>query len=177
MNLYNVMVSYDGEGSTNIYIPGLGDTNIIHGRPIYLKNASFNVIEALRQFRKMQINIQIGAKGLGAFRTIDLQASTKQAVRQLTPAKEIDNVSESDIKNILSAASNGPIVIEDTKPLKQETKNWSEYKLPSGQYEGKTLAEVDAMGKLKSVYSGFKSRNPEVKEAVEKYYESQMKSL
>ena len=175
MNLYNVMVSYDGEGSTNIYIPGLGDTNIVHGRPIYLKNASFNVIEALRQFRKMHINIQIGAKGLGAFRTIDLQANTKQAVRQLTPAKDIDNVSEADIKSILSSASNGPIVIEDQKPKAEPTVDYGDYKIPSGQYEGKTLKEVDSMGKLKYVYSGFKSRNPEVKDAIDKYYESQMK--
>ena len=37
-----------------------------------------------------------------------------------------------------------------------------------------TLKEVDEMGKLKAVYNGFKSRNPEVKAAIEKYYESQV---
>lgn len=167
MNLYNVMIYYKGEGSTNIYIPGLGDTNITYGRPIYLKNASFNVIEALRQFRTMQIDIKINVDGLGAFRTVDL-SSNKEPIQRLKPVNEINTVSNDDIKSILSSASNGPI------PVENKTQDYGSYILQSGQYEGKTLKEVDEMGKLKAVYNGFKSRNPEVKAAIEKYYESQV---
>lgn len=71
MSLYNVMVYYNGEGYINLYIPGLGDTNIYNGKPLYLKNASFNVIEALRQYRTMSIKIEINAKQQGAYRIVD----------------------------------------------------------------------------------------------------------
>lgn len=168
MNLYNIMVRYLGEGSTNIYIPGLGDTYIVYGRPLYLKNASFRVVEALRQFRMMQIDIKINADGLGAFRTIDLSRNTEKPIQMLKPANEISTVSNDDIKSILSSASKGPIVIDSKNDA-------GDYVLKSGQYEGMTLKEVDKLGKLKAVYNGFKSRNPEVKAAIEKYYESQVK--
>lgn len=171
MNLYNVMVHYEGEGSTNIFIPGLGDTTITYGRPIYLKNASFNVIEALRQFRMMMVRIDIGAKQVGAYRIIDMSNTVNNTIVKTRPVEE--KVSESDISNVLSSGTQGPI--PTLEPLKtEETTDYGKYVLPSGSYEGKTLEEVDKEGKLKSVYNGFKSRNPEVKEAIEKYYESQV---
>lgn len=170
MNLYNVMVIYEGEGSTNIFIPGVGDTTITYGRPLYIKNASFNVIEALRQFRKMQVNIKINANQLGAFRVIDLgEVTPVRKVLQSNLPKE-ENVTTSDINSILKSGSNGPITVE-----KKEQTNYGTFKLPSGSYEGMTLEEVDKLGKLKSVYNGFKSRNKEVKEAIDKYYASKTK--
>lgn len=175
MDLYNVMVYYEGEGSTNIFIPGVGDTTITYGRPLYLKNASFNVIEALRQFRMMMVTIKINAKQEGAFRIIDLTNTVNHNIMSRRPVEEKVSVSESDISNVLSSGTQGPI--PTLEPLKTEEENidYGSYVLPSGSYEGKTLAEVDKEGKLKSVYNGFKSRNPEVKEAIEKYYESQVK--
>lgn len=171
MNLYNVMVHYEGEGSTNIFIPGLGDTTITYGRPLYLKNASFNVIEALRQFRMMMVTIQINAKQEGAYRIVDLANTVNNTIIKTRPVEE--KVSEGDISAVLSSGTQGPI--PTLEPLKkEETTDYGSYVLPSGSYEGKTLAEVDKEGKLKAVYNGFKSRNPEVKEAIEKYYESQV---
>lgn len=172
MNLYNVMVHYDGEGSTNIFIPGLGDTTLTYGRPLYLKNAGFNVIEALRQFRMMMVRIDIGAKQVGAYRIIDLSNTVSAQVRRSVPTEE--KVTESDISNVLSSATSGPIPTLEPLNTKEETTDYGSYVLPSGSFEGKTLAEVDKEGKLKAVYNGFKSRNPEVKEAIEKYYESQI---
>jgi hypothetical protein len=166
------MVYYMGEGSTNIFIPKIGDTTITNGRPIYLKNASFNVIEALRTFRSMQIDLKINAKQDGAFRIIDfteVNDSLKQIAKQNTVAKE--QVSQEEIDSILKSGSTGPIVLESSK----SDSSLGDYKLPSGQYEGKTLSEMDKAGKLKAIYSGFKSRNPEVKEAIEKYYNSVIK--
>ena len=175
MNLYNVMVSYKGEGYINVYIPGLGDTTIHFGKPIYLKNASFNVIEALRQYRTMSIDIKINADQKGAFRIIDLneQLTMAKMMKERKEQKQ-NNVTQEDIASILSSASNGPIVVEPKEPEQEPEIDYASYVLPSGSYEGKTLAEVDKEGKLKSVYSGFKSRNPEVKEAIEKYYASQV---
>ena len=166
MDLYNVMVFYEGEGSTNIYIPGNGDTQITNGRPIYVKNANFNVIEALRSFRKMDINIKIGVGPVGAFRTIDLGVQP-QVVRPVQQVKE--QVTNADISSILSSATNGPIVID-----KPKTEDYGSYVLPSGKFAGKTLKEVDKEGKLKAVYNGYKTRSPEIKQAIEKYYDSQI---
>lgn len=171
MNLYNVMVYYEGEGSTNIFIPGVGDTSITNGRPLYLKNASFNVVEALRQFRMMMVTIKINAKQEGAFRIIDLLNTVNNTIINSRPREE--KITESDISNVLSSGTSGPI--PTIEPLKtEESIDYGKYVLPSGSYEGKTLEEVDKEGKLKAVYNGFKSRNPEVKEAIEKYYESQV---
>ena len=171
MNLYNVMVNYDGEGSTNIFIPSVGDTIITHGRPIYIKNASFNVIEALRQFRVMQISIQINAKQEGAFRIIDLGTKTPyDKLREIKPSIK-EEVTESDIASVLKSGTNGPIPVPE-KPKVE--KDFGSYVLKSGSFAGKTLAEVDKLGKLKAVYNGYKTRNKEVKEAIEKYYESQL---
>lgn len=171
MDLYNVMVYYKGEGSTNIYLPCAGDTNIISGRPLYLRNCTYSVIEALRQFRDMMIDFKIGAKQDGAYRIIDfedLDIPIRSPKNKVSSKKEA--VSESEISSIISSGQSGPIAIEQSSTI-----NYSEYKLPSGQFEGKTLAEVDKEGKLKAVYNGFKSRNPEVKEAIEKYYDSIIK--
>lgn len=171
MNLYNVMVYYEGEGSTNIFVPGIGDTSITHGRPIYIKNADFNVIEALRQFRKMQINIKINADKLGAFRVIDLSEvhSVSKVLRNNLPKEE--SVTESDISAVLKSGTTGPIVL-DTKPV--DTTDYGSFVLPSGSYEGKTISEVDKLGKLKSVYNGFKTRNKQVKDAIDNYYKSKV---
>lgn len=174
MNTYNVMVNYEGEGSTNIYIPGLGDTTITYGRPLYLRNASFNVIEALRQFRMMQVDIQINAKQEGAFRIVDLSNTTMHNVMQNRPVEQKKEVIDNnDISTVLSSGSNGPI--PTLEPIKSNDTDFGSYKLPSGTYEGMTLSEVDKAGKLKSVYNGFKSRNAEVKEAIENYYKTQIK--
>lgn len=170
MDLQNVMVFYEGEGSTNIYIPGNGDTQITYGRPIYVKNANFNVIEALRQFRKMGINIKIGAGPQGAFRTIDLGLSaTVVRPQPVQPRQEV--VTNADISSVLSSGTKGPIALEP----KKEAIDYGSYVLPSGKFAGKTLKEVDKEGKLKAVYNGYKTRSPEIKEAIEKYYDSQIK--
>lgn len=170
MDLQNVMVFYEGEGSTNIYIPGNGDTQITNGKPIYVKNANFNVIEALRTFRKMKINIKIGASSLGAFRTIDLAANA-QVIRPQPVQPKQEVVTNADISSVLSAGTKGPIVVEP----KKEANDFGSYILPSGKFAGKTLKEVDKEGKLQAVYNGYKKRNPEIKEAIEKYYNSQIK--
>lgn len=171
MNLYNIMVYYNGEGTTNIFIPGVGDTVIGNGRPIYLKNASFNVLEAIRTFRSMGIDLKINVDSLGAFRTIDLQES-RNPVNVLKETRPVEKVDADDIQSVLKAGSQGPIVLDDSVKESVSTVDYDTYVLPSGKYEGKTLAEVDKEGKLKSVYNGFKTRNPEVKEAIEKYYEN-----
>jgi len=117
------------------------------------------------------VRIDIGAKQLGAYRIVDLSNTVSVQVRRSMPTEE--KVTESDISNVYSSASNGPI--PELEPLRStEETDFGSYVLPSGQYEGKTLAEVDKLGKLKSVYNGFKTRNPEVKEAIEKYYDSQV---
>lgn len=172
MNLYNVMVLFKGEGYITIFIPGLGDTTINFGKPIYLKNAPFKVIEALRQYRNLHIEFRINASQQGAVRVVDY--NELQSPFQSRPVVQVkqEAVTEAELSSVKSAGTSGPIPVE--KP-KQETTDYGDYVLPSGSYEGKTLKEVDKEGKLKSVYNGFKSRNPEVKEAIEKYYESQIK--
>lgn len=172
MKLYNIMIYYKGEGSTNIYIPELGDTVITEGRPIYLKNASFNVLEAIRSFRNMGIDIKLNVGSLGAFRTVDLGES-RNPVNVIKESRPTEKVDAYDIQNVLKSGSKGPIIL-DEEPIKESLNNidYDSYVLPGGKFEGKTLLEVDKMGKLKSVYNGFKNRNPEVKEAIEKYYEN-----
>ena len=172
MNLYNIMVYYKGEGTTNIFIPGIGDTVVSEGRPIYLKNANFNVLEAIRSFRNMGIDIKINVDSLGAFRTIDLGES-RNPVNVIKESRPVEKVDADDIQNVLKSGSKGPIIL-DEEPIKESlnTVNYDSFVLPSGKFEGKTLLEVDKMGKLKSVYNGFKNRNQEVKEAIEKYYEN-----
>lgn len=178
MNLYNVMVYYNGEGTTNIFLPVVGDVNLVNGRPLYLKNCGFNVIEALRQFRMMMVDFKIGAKQDGAYRIIDYNDLDVPVRTNRRVVKE--KVSNADISSVLSAGTNGPIVLnenelpqtEESEPtVEPESTDYSQYTLKSGKYAGKTLAEVDKEGKLESVYNGFKLRNPEVKEAIEKYYE------
>ena len=116
------------------------------------------------------IDFKIGAKQDGAYRVIDF-AELDAPVMVHRPAVQKETVSNADISSILSAGQSGPIILEST----EKKNDYSQYKLPSGSFEGKTLAEVDKEGKLKAVYNGFKTRNLEVKEAIEKYYESLVK--
>ena len=177
MNLYNLMVLFKGEGYITIYIPGIGDTTINYGKPIYLKNAPFKVIEALRQCRNLHIEFRINASQTGAVRIIDFnELQSPFQARPIIQQKQ-EAVTQAEISSVRSAGTSGPIPVEEVVISEKDDSNidYSKYTLPSGSFEGKTLAEVDKEGKLKAVYNGFKSRNPEVKLAIEKYYESQLK--
>ena len=99
MNLYNVLVTYAGEGAFKFYISGIGEVEITSWRPIFLYNASVQVINDLRLLKRSLINIKINGSPEGAYKIFDLASIKSKLNRKSDVISQEPNIEE--IKNEL----------------------------------------------------------------------------
>lgn len=107
MNKYNVFITYSGEGSFKFTVSKLGELEITAGKPIYVYNASVQLINDLRQLRRNLINVKINATPEGAFKIYDLDnfegktQSVREVVRVVAKeeTKELESIPESGNTN------------------------------------------------------------------------------
>lgn len=196
MKTYSLMVFYDGFGSVDLYLPRKGNVKLFDNKPLFIKNAAIDVVEALREYRPLKVRFKITNKVDGAFKVIDYASiSPVQGLRsQMQIVSSPEPLSNGDISNILKKGSNGPISENGNSSISQSTTpvsisqqgetgennndniNYADYIVTTGRYEGKTLKEIDEMGKLKAIYNGVKLK-PEhpTKIAIENYYKQKIK--
>lgn len=180
--LYNVRVSYGGEGTFSFTIRGLGEVTIQTSRDIYLKNTDVETIEGLRQLKPLRVNITINGKPEGCFKTYDLNRSTsavKLASRMNYDYRgtvEHNVITAEELSEIKRVATNGPIVEDDGTGLREsvETKsedtdvNLADYVLSSTSHTGKKLSDLK-----KRQLSGIKKyANEADAKAIESYLET-----
>ena len=131
-NKYNIMISYAGDGDFKFNVRRIGEILISRGKPVYIYNVTFDVINDLRTFKRLLLNVNIGAKPNGAFRIYDYDNYTNmpKAVVGVKPnVVEKEPVSESEISSILKGGSVAPIidaVVEEddaTQLIKDEIEN------------------------------------------------------
>lgn len=122
-NKYNVLVTYKGDGDFRFKIRRIGEVIISADKPIFLYNADIETIGDLRQLKRLLVDITIGAKPLGAFKSYDLGALSMVEKVQLRSAgiKAAQNtLSNNEISNILGSANNGPIELPVEEPVVEE---------------------------------------------------------
>lgn len=188
MDSYNAMIYFTGEGYINVFLPKVGETVIYAGRPIYLKNMSFDVLNSIRSLRPLRIDLKITNSSKGAYQTIDFSSYTnlkEQIKNTVTSQPKLAPVSNEELSSIFSKGTKGPIPLEECKSnttdntellkdtsnkpnQEQNTVNPGYYIVDSGTHFGKTIQQVFEEGKLDAVYK--RTKNQKLKTAIEEYY-------
>lgn len=118
MNLYNVLITYSGEGAFKFYIAGIGEVEITSYRPIFLYNASVQVINDLRLLRRSLITIKINGSPEGAYKIFDLANIRSKVDRNAGSISQKPNIEE--IKNELKEEIKEDVRKEVEEELKKE---------------------------------------------------------
>ena len=77
MSTFNVRLSFKGEGELTVTLPVIGQISIWNGRDIYLRGATTEIIETLRQYRSMQLEHTLNGEIRGCYRVIEVGAIDK----------------------------------------------------------------------------------------------------
>ena len=174
---YNVRVSYRGEGVFTFTVRGIGEVQIQAGRDLYIVDADVQTIEGLRQLKPVMVDIKIGAKSDGCYKTYDMnrlrpRVEQRSRMNYSGYAKTVEAVSNEDLSNIKKAGQSGPIVLDEdttnnTEEL-NETVDLSDYVLTSTSHEGKALKNL----KKRQLAGIKKYANDEDKEKILAYLET-----
>lgn len=163
MERYNIRISFKGEDSLKFVLGVVGEIIIYAGRDIYVKGVSANLIENLRSLKQLGLEIVIGGKADGCYKTYDM---TKYVPRTLRPEVPVqDKVSTADVKDIISQTS--AEVSEDIDDEEDEVENLEDYVITTegSSAEGKSLKELTE----RSLKGLLRYLNDEDKEKVEQY--------
>jgi len=135
MNLYNVLITYSGEGAFKFYIAGIGEVEITSYRPIFLYNASVQVINDLRMLKRSLVNIKINGSPEGAYKIFDLANIRSKVDRNAGSISQKPNIEE--IKNELRDE-----IKEDVKrEVEEELKKEAEAKAEEAKVEAEEVKE------------------------------------
>ncbi len=129
-NVYNVLITYSGDGDFKFFVKRIGEISIAKQRPVYIYNVTAEVINDLRTLRRLLINVIIGAKPEGAYKVYDYATYTdmpRAVAGQRPNIKNVEPISNSEISSILKGG-NAPEIIPEVKPEepKEEVKKEEE---------------------------------------------------
>ena len=111
-------------------------------KPVYIYNVDANVINNLRELRRLLLEVSIGAKPDGAFKVYNFDDYADVRKPITNRIKESDVLSNSDISSILKGAKEPEIIEEDKEvpteevkeePVKEEVKKPSTTKKKSAK--------------------------------------------
>ena len=74
MSTFNARLSFKGEGELTVTLPVIGQISIWNGRDIFLKGATQEIIETLRQYRSMMLEHTLNGEAKGCYRVIEVNA-------------------------------------------------------------------------------------------------------
>lgn len=113
-NKYNVLVTYEGDGDFRFKVKRVGEIIISKFKPIYIQNADVEIINDLRQLKRLLISLHIGASSEGAYKTynVDEPTTLERIQSKNVAAVQKASLSNNEINSILSSGNNGPIVEE-----------------------------------------------------------------
>ena len=173
---FNVRVSYRGEGTFTFVVRGIGEVQIRNGMDLYIVDADIQTIEGLRQLKPAMVDIKIGAKSDGCYKTYDMN-KIRPKVEQVSRMNydfrgtPYSTVSNEDLSNIKKAGQSGPIPLEEAFVENtqidntSDTVDYGDYVLTSTSHKGKKLKKLNKrqLGGIK------KYANEEDLEAIEKF--------
>lgn len=109
-NKYNIMITYGGDGDFRFTVKRIGEITITKTKPVYIYNVDANVINNLRELRRLLLEITIGAKPDGAFKVYNFDDYADIRRPMTNKIKESDALSNSDISSILKGAKEPEII-------------------------------------------------------------------
>lgn len=116
-NSYNILIKYRGDGDFKFMVKRIGEVYISKTKPVYIYNATVEVINDLRSLKRLLIDVIIGAKPTGAYKVYDYNDYTdmpRAMVGRKPNLRETEPMSNSDISAILKGGSR----VEE--PIKEE---------------------------------------------------------
>lgn len=118
-NKYNIMITYKGDGDFKFVVKRIGEITITKTKPVYIYNVDANVINSLRDLRRLLLEVTIGAKPEGAYKVYNFD--DYMDARRVFSRKVADNtetLSNADISSILKGATEPEVV--ETKEVVEE---------------------------------------------------------
>ena len=119
-NKYNIMITYKGDGDFRFTVKRIGEVTITKTKPVYIYNVDANVINNLRELRRLLLEITIGAKPDGAFKVYNFDDYVDLRRPMTHKVKESDALSNSDISAILKGAKEPEVIEEKVEEVKEE---------------------------------------------------------
>ncbi|MBQ2639248.1 MAG: hypothetical protein IJF92_00575 [Bacilli bacterium] len=89
-NKFNARLSFKGDGELTVTLPIVGQISIWAGRDIYLKGATQEIIEYLRQYRVLKLEHKLNGDAKGCYKVIevaDIDRIPKNAFRPVAAPK------------------------------------------------------------------------------------------
>ena len=100
-NKFNARLTYKGEGELTFTLPVVGQISIYAGKDIYLKGATQDIVECLRQYRVMKLEHKLNGDSNGCYRVIEVEQAQNSSVsmfRSVMMQKASQASSISDLK-------------------------------------------------------------------------------
>lgn len=69
---FNARVSFMGEGDVSFVLPKIGEITVWSGRDVFIKNATQDIIETLRQYRAIKVEHKLNGDVKGCYKVIDV---------------------------------------------------------------------------------------------------------
>ena len=120
-NKYNIMITYKGDGDFKFVVKRIGEITITKTKPVYIYNVDANVINSLRDLRRLLLEVTIGAKPEGAYKVYNFDDYVD--ARRIFSRKVADNtetLSNADISSILKGATEPEVVEEKIEEVTEE---------------------------------------------------------
>lgn len=171
MERYNIRISFSGEDSLKFVLGVVGEIIIYAGKDIYVEGVTASLIESLRSLRQLGLNIVIGGKADGCYKSYNMANYIPRTLRPEIPVS--NKVSTADVKDIISQTSadleetEEVDEINESEELKDEVVKIEDYVITTegSSAEGKSLKELTAR-QLKGL---LRFLNDEDKKVVEQY--------
>lgn len=117
MERYNIRISFKGDSSLKFNLGVIGEVIIYAGRDIYVQNISANLIESLRSLKQLGLDITIGGKSDGCYKTYDILKYVPRTLRPELP--RTNKVSRADVRAILENTQE-PDTVESIENLEEQ---------------------------------------------------------
>lgn len=168
MEKHNMLVTFQGYGSFEVVMPRYGNLRLEQGKVYYIVNAGVEVLEFLRSLYPMFVRVNVDPTKVDkADAIIDydkLRAKTKvEANEKVNLSAEI---AQPVVTSGLLQVEGEVIPPEGTLTVTETVNDPAKFVWRKGKNKGKTVAELDKLGKLTAV---LRTATDEEKAVIEAY--------
>lgn len=168
MEKYEILVTFQGFGSFEVVLPLYGSLRLEQGKSYYIVNAYSDVIEFLRTLYQCFVRININpSKVEKVDLVIDYDKLRSRSNRTVEANKNI-NLADNIVQPV-SSESEEAEAVESEDSESDKSFDPAKYVWTKGKNKGRTVEELDKLGKLPAV---LRTATDEEKEVIEAYRNS-----
>lgn len=114
-NKFNARLSFKGEGDLQFTLPIIGEITIWAGRDIYIKGATQEMIEYLRQYRSIRLDHKLNGDIKGCAKIIEVEdyINSNQSMFRATMMEKAQRVQKSSVSDLKSQMIKGDFTEEE----------------------------------------------------------------